>query len=133
MYYTLLPHLLVIPVGSPVAINHPVSLVVRLKDEQEPVRGGVLRVRLEQLGEGGEEATTVGHVFNDLEKGRGKEGGRKDVSIYILVSQYHRITAVRHGFKRLRGRKKKKSILSVNDDVRPVLSSQFSLGVIHNQ
>ena len=74
MYYTLLPHLLVIPVGSPVAINHPVSLVVRLKDEQEPVRGGVLRVRLEQLGEGGEEATTVGHVFNDLEKGRRKEG-----------------------------------------------------------
>ena len=74
IYYTLLSHLLVIPVGSPVAINHPESLVVRLKDEQEPVRGGVLRVRLEQLGEGGEEATTVGHVFNDLEKGRRKEG-----------------------------------------------------------
>jgi hypothetical protein len=63
-----------------------VSLVVRLKDEQEPVRGGVLRVRLEQLGEGGEEATTVGHVFNDLEKGRRKEGGRKEVSINISIT-----------------------------------------------
>ena len=88
MYYTLLPHLLVIPVGSPVAINHPVSLVVRLKDEQEPVRGGVLRVRLEQLGEGGEEATTVGHVFNDLEKGRRKEGWI-NLYISITVSQNH--------------------------------------------